>query len=229
LLLDPASGRAGVAATRVKDRKLQVYLQLASGESAIVRTYRTANSQPAAPRWQYLVPINEGVALPGEWQLTFMEGGPVLPAPARMKSLASWASLADPQTQQFAGTVRYRIEFDAPAAKADEWLLDLGDVREVARVRLNGTSLGSAWSVPFRLRLAAPFRPRGNVLEVEVTNLAANRIRDLDVRKVPWKNMRDANLVSVKYRPFDASGWAIEPSGLLGPVRLVPAGFVSPD
>jgi len=229
LLLDPASGRAGVAAPRVKDRKLQVYLQLASGESAIVRTYRTANSQPAAPRWQYLVPINEGVALPGEWQLTFMEGGPVLPAPARMKSLASWASLADPQTQQFAGTVRYRIEFDAPAAKADEWLLDLGDVREVARVRLNGTSLGSAWSVPFRLRLAAPFRPRGNVLEVEVTNLAANRIRDLDVRKVPWKNMRDANLVSVKYRPFDASGWAIEPSGLLGPVRLVPAGFVSPD
>jgi hypothetical protein len=108
-------------------------------------------------------------------------------------------------------------------------MLDLGDVRESARVRLNGTTLGTTWSVPFRVRVGGTLEARGNVLDIEVTNLAANRIRDLDVRKVRWKNMRDANLVSVKYRPFDASAWAIEASGLLGPVRLVPAGLVSPN
>ena len=65
-------------------------------------------------------------------------------------------------------------------------------------------------------------KPRGNVLEIEVTNLPANRIRDLDVRKVPWKLMREINIVTVKYRPFDAAAWEVEPSGLLGPVTLVP-------
>jgi hypothetical protein len=87
--------------------------------------------------------------------------------------------------------------------------------------------LGTAWSLPFRVRLGA-LEKRGNVLEIEVTNLAANRIRDLDVRKVPWKAMHDANLLSVKYRPFDAASWEIEPAGLPGPVRLVPLGLVSP-
>jgi hypothetical protein len=77
------------------------------------------------------------------------------------------------------------------------------------------------------MRLGA-LKPHGNVLEIEVTNLPANRVRDLDSRKVPWKIMLDANLVSVKYRPFDASGWDVEPGGLPGPVMLVPLTLVSP-
>src|SRR6187200_2286949 len=71
-------------------------------------------------------------------------------------------------------------------------------------------------------------KPRGNVLEIEVTNLASNRVRDLDVRKAPWKLMREINLVTVKYRPFDAAGWQIEPAGLLGPVTLVPLARFNP-
>ena len=73
-------------------------------------------------------------------------------------------------------------------------------------MRLNGESLGTAWSLPFRVRLGSRLKARGNMLEIEVTNLPANRIRDLDARKVPWKIMRDINLASVKYRPFDAVG-----------------------
>ena len=83
----------------------------------------------------------------------------------------------------------------------------------------NGSRL--AWSLPFKVNLDG-LKARGNVLEVEVTNLAANRVRDLDVRKVPWKIMREINIVTVKYRPFDAAAWEVEPSGLLGPVALVP-------
>ena len=61
-----------------------------------------------------------------------------------------------------------------------------------------------------------------NVLELDVTNLAANRIRDMDRRGVPWKVRRALNIVNIRYQPFDASKWPPEPSGLLGPVRLVP-------
>jgi hypothetical protein len=228
MILDPMTGLTGAAATRRAPRgKLRVYLQLASGESALVRTYRVAPRQPSQP-WRYLKARSEGVAPPGAWQLEFIQGGPELPAPARLTGLASWTTLADAEAKRFAGTARYRTEFDAPAGAADEWLLDLGDVRETARVRLNGESLGTAWAAPFRVRLGGGLKASGNTLEIEVTNLPANRVRDLDVRKAPWKMMRDANLVSVKYRPFDASGWDIEPSGLLGPVLLVPMEIVSP-
>ena len=44
----------------------------------------------------------------------------------------------------------------------------------------------------------------------------------MDRRKVAWKIMHEINFVNINYRPFDASGWELTPSGLLGPVRLVP-------
>ncbi|HEY6125207.1 MAG TPA: glycosyl hydrolase [Steroidobacteraceae bacterium] len=226
LLLDPLDGKAGAAAVKLgADGRLQVYLQLASGQSALVRTYRTKRA-PSLQAWRYAKAAGDGIAPQGEWQVEFSKGGPVLPGPARMSTLASWTSLNDAEARRFAGTARYRVEFDAPAA-ADAWELDLGDVRETARVTINGQRLATVWSLPFKVRLDA-LKPRGNVLEVEVTNLPANRIRDLDVRKVPWKVMRDINLVSVKYRPFDASAWEVEPAGLLGPVTLVPLQLVSP-
>jgi len=100
--------------------------------------------------------------------------------------------------------------------------VDLGDVRESARVRLNGVEIATAWSLPFHVRIGPQLKPGRNVLELEVTNLAANRIRDLDRRGVSWKIMREINFVNINYRPFDASNWPLTPSGLLGPVTLTP-------
>jgi hypothetical protein len=71
-------------------------------------------------------------------------------------------------------------------------------------------------------------RPRGNVLEIDVTSMPANRIRDLDRRKADWKIMRDINLASLRYRALDASEWEVAPAGLLGPVRLVPLAVRTP-
>ena len=60
-----------------------------------------------------------------------------------------------------------------------------------------------------------------NLLEIEVTNLAANRIADLDRRGVNWKSFHEINFVNIDYKPFDASKWPLRESGLLGPVRLI--------
>jgi hypothetical protein len=57
---------------------------------------------------------------------------------------------------------------------------------------------------------------------VEVTNTPANRIADLERRKVEWKIFYDINVVNRFYKPFDASGWEPMPSGLIGPVTLTP-------
>ena len=78
------------------------------------------------------------------------------------------------------------------------------------------------WSVPFQSRIGAAMRPGRNTLALEVTNLAANRIRDLERRGVTWKKFHEINFVNVHYQPFDAGEWPLQPSGLLGPVRLVP-------
>jgi hypothetical protein len=89
-------------------------------------------------------------------------------------------------------------------------------------VRLNGQDVATAWSIPFSVSVGEFLKPGRNVLELDVTNLAANRIRDMDQRKVPWKIMREINFVNINYRPFDASTWELTPSGLLGPVTLTP-------
>jgi hypothetical protein len=225
-LLDPLDGRAGAAAFSQVDGRVRVYLQLESGQSLIVRTAH--QRQRRLPAWQYTTRVGEGQTLAGEWQAEFLRGGPALPMPLRLAALRSWTELDDPALQSFSGTARYRISFDAPAKRADGWLLDLGDVREAARVTLNGQEVGRAWSLPFTLRLPGKLKPRGNVLEIEVTNLPANRVRDLDLRKVDWKLMKEINLVNLRYKPFDASGWDVAPSGLLGPVRLVPLEVVRP-
>ena len=82
-------------------------------------------------------------------------------------------------------------------------------------------------TLPFRLRAGAHLKPGRNVLELDVTNLAANRIRDLDLRKVDWKIMREINFVNIGYKPFDASAWPLTPSGLLGPVTLTPLKYLA--
>ena len=228
-LLDPLDARTGEAALSRQAGRTSVYLQLEPGRSVILRTYRRAPKQRRLEPWRYVAKAGEGQRIDGEWQVEFLSGGPTLPAPLRMPAPRSWTDAGDDALQSFSGTARYRVAFDAPARRADGWLLDLGDVREAARVTLNGRFLGHAWSLPFTLRLPpGALQPRANVLEIEVTNLPANRIRDLDRRKVDWKIMKEINLVDLRYQPFDASGWKVAPSGLLGPVKLVPLEVVSP-
>jgi hypothetical protein len=226
-ILDPLTGNRGVAATRKgAGGQTELYLQLAPGESLIVRTTNQATSSNL-PFWVYVQSAGAPTPVAGSWHIEFVKGGPELPPALTATALKSWTDLGGVEAKRFAGTARYRVEFDAPATQADDWLLDLGDVRETARVKLNGQDVTTIWSVPYRARVGKFVKPGKNVLELEVSNLAANRIRDMDgandpARKVDWKIMREINFVNINYQPFDASKWELTPSGLLGPVTLTP-------
>jgi hypothetical protein len=216
-LLDPMTGRTGLARLRNVGGRIQAYVQLAPGNSLVIRTSPRAVRGDA---WRYARldgPLSE---LKGRWTVTFLEGGPVLPKPFTSDTVTTWTGRGDEDADRFAGTARYSVIFDAPDT-ASRHLLTLGRVRESARVRLNGRDLGVLLE-PFFAVETGPLRPTGNVLEVEVTNLSANRVRDLDLREVPWRIFRDINFVGIDYRPFDASRWAVRPSGLPGPVTLQP-------
>jgi hypothetical protein len=151
----------------------------------------------------------------------FILGGPKLPAEFETTNLSSWTTFPDTNTQAFAGTALYSLRFDRPDDDAVNWQLDLGKVCQSARVRLNGKNLGTLIMPPFRV-VVDGLKPKDNLLEVEVTNVSANRIRDLDRRGVKWRNFHDINFVNLSYKPFDASGWPLTDSGLLGPVTLTP-------
>ena len=217
-ILDPLTGNSGVAAIRPDTANaIAVRLQLAAGESMILRAF--ANEEAAGPAWNYWEANGQPVAITSPWNIKFLEGGPTLPADFQTASLASWTTFPDTNTQAFAGTAKYETTFDAPAAGGDSCYLDLGDVRQSARVRVNGQDYGTLIIPPFRV-LVDHLKPTGNRLEVEVTSVTANRIRDLDRRHVPWKTFRDINIVDLDYKPFDASNWPLTDCGLLGPVTL---------
>jgi hypothetical protein len=219
-IMDPLTGRTGVAACRRGAAgATEVRLQLAAGESVMLRCL--ADGQIEGAPWLYWETPAATVALAGPWQVKFIAGGPELPAPFTTDLLRSWAALEDTNSQRFAGTALYTLKFDAPPANSVNCLLDLGQVCQSARVRLNGRDLGTLLTPPFRVMVNA-IKPKENILEVEVTNVSANRIRDLDRRGVKWKNFRDINIVSITYKPFDASNWLLTDSGLLGPVTLAP-------
>jgi alpha-L-rhamnosidase len=222
-ILDPLTGAAGVAASRQSAANpMQVHLQLDAGGSVILRAFVNKTVQgPAWTYWQAQKPDTEPQTLTGNWNVKFIQGGPVLPVDYQTTKLASWTTFPDTNSQSFAGTARYRITFDAPATTGGSYFLDVGEVCQSARVRLNGKDYGTLITPPF-LVVVDNLKPKGNRLEIEVTNVSANRIRDLDRRHVRWKYFNDINFVDINYRPFDASDWPLTDSGLLGPVTLTP-------
>lgn len=159
----------------------------------------------------------------GPWTVSFIAGGPRRPKPIQRETLVSITEFGNRDLLRFGGTIRYETRFDVsdtrPTAGGLE--LNLGDVRHSARVFLNGCDLGVCVQAPYRFTLSSDgLKPGTNDLVVEVTTLAANRIRDLDRRGIPWRIFRDINFVTDRYQPFDASDWPLEPAGLLGPVQL---------
>jgi len=230
VLLDPLlADRMGVAATRPGKDGVEVFLQMEPRQSYILRLY--GGAAPFGPEWTYLRPAAEQArVLTGDWSVHFVEGGPIIPGDYHTFHLGSWTGQDDLETKRFAGTAVYGLKFVVPPdAPAHGWRLDLGRVAESARVRLNGVEIATLWCPPFSVELGESLRPGENLLEIEVTNVAANRVRDLDIRHVNWKSFYEINFVNFEYRSFDASTWPVRDSGLIGPVVLTPMDVMAPE
>ena len=223
IAFDAMTGRRGGVTVRASETAREIYLQIPPGGSLIVaESPRRADAAFGVYR-----STGEPVALAAPWTIRFLKGGPSLPSQRRIDQLVSWTTLGH-DAEVFSGTATYTTTFPAPTAGVQWWQLDLGAVAESARVRLNGRDVATLIQSPFRVVLDRSQMRGSNTLEVAVTNLSANRIRDLDVRGVNWKKFYNVNFPSrlpENRGPdglFTAARWEPLASGLLGPVTLAP-------
>jgi hypothetical protein len=212
-LWHPETGRIEPASYLIANGRTTVSLRLNANEAVFVVFRKAATSQSRALPRQVETRI---ATLDGMWEVSFQ---PDRGAPAKVTfdKLASWSESADTGVKYFSGTGTYAKTVNAPAdwfrAGTRLWL-DLGDVKNLAEVAVNGKSLGVVWKTPFRVDVTDALKPGANTVEVRVTNLWVNRlIGDQQpgvTRKYTYTTM-----------PFYKAESPLLPSGLLGPVRLV--------
>src|SRR5207253_1853965 len=112
------------------------------------------------------------IELASTWSVTFqpMFGEAIT---RQFDSLRSWTQSSEESIKYFSGTATYRADADVPADALQldrRCLLDLGDVHDLASVRINGKALGTLWTPPFVIDVTDAIRPGKNQIEIDVTN-----------------------------------------------------------
>jgi hypothetical protein len=155
-------------------------------------------------------------AVEGAWEVTFQPDRGA-PAKVTLDQLSSWSEHADPGIKYYSGKGTYTKTIQASA----DWFrpgtrlwLDLGSVKNLAEVSVNGKPPGIVWKAPFKIDVTDVLRPGDNILEIGVTNLWVNRL-------IGDMQPGVARKYTFTTQPFYRADSPLLPSGLLGPVQIV--------
>jgi hypothetical protein len=229
-LWDAVSGSirdaAGWRAT--DDRRIVLPITLPENGSIFVVFRRQA-----AGRHLTAMPADEGqtfsagaLALDGSWQVMFPQGWGA-PVSARFDHLTPWNENSQNGIRYFSGTATYHRTFELDAKQASGLLrLDLGEVKDIARVRLNGRSLGVVWTAPWTLNITGAAKAGVNELEIDITNTWVNRL--IGDAALPESDRITKTIVrrAPEYKgrhPYLRGYLSTDPllrSGLMGPVQV---------
>ena len=219
-LFNPMTGEICKAVTEGKS----VLLNLRSGESIILQTYDKAVNWESA---QLIAPASTPtpkttIALSTPWTLSFTDETPLVEQAFQLDKVQTWETLDDEAAQVTMGTGVYTTSMKlSKADAAKQWAIDLGDVRESARVYINGTFVGCAWAVPYVLDTKNTLKAGQNEIRIEVTNLPANRIADMDRKGIKWRKFNEINIVDLNYKKTGYEHWEPVKSGLNTEVKLI--------
>jgi (4-O-methyl)-D-glucuronate---lignin esterase len=207
------NGERSLADAAIADGMTTLSVSLAERETIfIVISDTTSPLEPTAPAME-----KQLIAFSGPWSVTFR--GPGAPQSTRLLQGHSWTESGDTALKYFSGTATYTRSFNLPASSlrlGARFVLDLGNVGDLAEVRANGMSAVTVWAPPYRVDLTAMLKPGANRLEIAVTNEFTNRI--LGDKLLP-DNKRVLGTAADMRMMFGAPKEPL-PSGLLGEVKL---------
>ena len=152
----------------------------------------------------------------GQWKVDFPPNWGAPPSIV-LDTLASWSTNSDDGVKYFSGSADYTKSIDAPSSwfhHGEQIWLDLGDVKNLAEVTVNGKPLGLVWHAPYRIDVTSALHPGANELSIKVTNAWVNRLIG-DQQPNATKKYTFADV-----KPYRANS-PLLPSGLLGPVTLI--------
>jgi len=209
---------------RAQQQDGRIRLCLKSGQSVIVRTFASdaaadAAGQAKLPVFQPFQPTQE-MTLRG-WTLTFPQAAPkAIGETFRMDRPADWTTLPNSDLRTTMATGCYATSFKLKSLPGRA-LLCLGDVRETARVEVNGQTVATLFAVPYEIDIAPYLRKGRNSLKIYVSNLPANRIAEMDRQSIVWRKFKEINVVDLNYKRDNYANWAPVPSGLCSDVTLL--------
>ncbi|MDQ2834347.1 MAG: glycoside hydrolase [Acidobacteriota bacterium] len=204
--------RTEPASYRIVNGRTTVPLKLNPYETVFV-VFR----KPAAQS-SWAAPVRTETAsttLKGPWRVSF-EPNRGVAGEVNFDQLSSWSTNPDAGVKYFSGTATYTKTVQAD----DGWfkpgahlMLDLGDVKELAEVSVNGKPMGIVWHSPFQLDVTGALHRGANELTIKVTDLWVNRL-------IGDQQAGATKYTFTTFKPYPANA-PLVPSGLMGPVRVV--------
>ena len=197
---------------KIEDGRTWVPLHLEAWGTAFV-VFRKST-----PQTSHLLPEfteNKVVTLTGPWNVAFQPGRGA-PASITMEELSDWSHSDDPGVKYFSGAGMYTKTLQAPPEwfrKGSRLWIDLGDVKNLAGVTVNGKDLGQAWHAPYRVDATSALKPGANDIKIRVVNAWVNRM-------VGDEQPEATKFTFADVKPYKANS-PLLPSGLLGPVTVV--------
>ncbi|MDR2037678.1 MAG: glycosyl hydrolase [Bacteroidales bacterium] len=169
--------------------------------------------------------------LDSKWEVSFDPawGGP---ESTIFEQLTDWTQHPDPGIRYYSGTAVYKQNFDLPEKNNGKIYLNLGKVKNMARVRINGKEAGTIWTTPWQVDITGMVRSKNNQLEIEVVNLWPNRLigdeqlPDDGIRNGQWPDWitkgtprNSGRYTFSTYKHYHKDSPLLE-SGLMGPVTI---------
>ncbi len=214
-LFDPMTGETRpLPQFRERDGRTEISMRFEAGQSFFVVFRPMGKNMPMASRnFPVLHPL---LTLEGPWDVSFDPkwGGP---EKITFDTLKDWSQRAEDGIKFYSGTAVYRKAFTVSEESfkpGQKYYLDLGNVKNLARVRLNGRDCGVAWCLPWRVEASGAIVSGRNQLEIEVANLWPNRL--IGDQSLP----EEKRFTWTTRNPFKKDS-PLLPSGLLGPVRVM--------
>jgi hypothetical protein len=214
-LWDPVTGEHHFAVSyRESANRTRVPLELSPCGSIFVMFRAAAKDHPSVAE-DNSIHYKAVQRVNGPWLVNFdkQAGGPGM---VNFSNLVSWTARPESGVRFYSGTASYKTTFALTNGfpSASSFALDLGDLRELADVKLNGKSCGITWSPPFRVDISRVLRPGKNELEIQVVNFWPNRLIG-DAALPPQSRITRTNIR--KLTPETP----LMPSGLFGPVMIL--------